>query len=253
MLYFLFLAAISWLAGVLGGLTGTGGIIMPPLMMELFNVDPHLAMAMAQASYVLPSLLAVIMFYRKKQLDWRVAIPMTITGCVCTFLSAGYLKPLLNSTWLSFFFAACVILSGVVMLLRVKPMFAKPIAPPWRAPALLLLGAVVGLLSGITGSGANAVLVPAMVFMGLEILSVLGACQFFAVLSATSGAVGNSLNMSLDYVGLAWMIAGQLYGIWLGVRLAQRMDTEKLKRCVGFVCLFAGLFMMCKALFSALH
>ncbi len=36
-------------------------------------------------------------------------------------------------------------------------------------------------------------------------------------------------------------------GIWLGVRLAQRMDTSVLKKIVGVVCLGAGLFVLFKS------
>ncbi len=43
------------------------------------------------------------------------------------------------------------------------------------------------------------------------------------------------------------MVATQLVGITVGVRLAQRTDTTRLKRIVGFVCLAAGLFMAVRA------
>lgn len=252
MAYLVFLASLSWIAGFLGGLTGTGGIIIPPVLIEFFRVDPHLAMGMAQASYIVPSALAVILFARKGQFDWRVALPMAVTGCLCSFLSAAYLKPLLNPTVLTIFFAFCIMISGGVMLGKTERVLSVPLEPPWRTVVLAFLGGAVGLMAGITGSGSNSILVPAMVFLGLEVLSVLGACQLFAVLSSGAGTLGNVLNMSIDLVEIAWLVAGQLIGIWMGVRLAQKMDTSRLKKCVGIVCFLAGAFIMAKALYGLL-
>ena len=246
--FIVFLALISWIAGFLGGLTGTGGVIMPPLMIELYSVPPHLATAMAQASYVLPSLLATTLFFRHGQLSWRVALPLAVPGLICTFAAAAWLKPLLAESAIGVIFAACVIVSGLSILGRASRRPIRPLAPPWRAPILAVLGGLVGLMSGITGSGSNAVLVPVMVFFGLELLPILAACQCYAVLASLFGTIGNSLNMALDPAAVVAMVATQMLGIWLGVRLAQRLDTAGLKRAIGLICLLAGLFLLAKGL-----
>lgn len=245
--YLGFLAAVSCLAGFLGGLTGTGGIIMPPMMIEFFGIDPHLAMGLAQASYIVPSGLATVLLFRKGHLDWRVALAIAIPGCLFSFLAAGYLKPLMGGALLNLFFALCVVMSGGVMLWKSAAVMEPPLSPPWRVPVLVLLGASVGAMAGVTGSGANAVLVPVMVFFGLEVLSVLAACQFFAAIASAAGTAGNVLNMSFDPAQLGFLIAGQVLGISFGVRLAQQMDTARLKRVVGLVCFLAGLFMFVRA------
>ena len=240
--FHLFAAIISGLAGFLGGLTGTGGIIMPPLMTGLYAVPPHLATGMAQASYFAPSLLASTLFIKKGQMDWRVAVPMALPGLAATFVSAAWLKPLLASSSLKAFFALCILISGLAMIGRAGRRLNQP--PPGRAAVLALLGALVGLMAGITGSGSNAILVPVMTFLGIEILTILAACQFFACLAAFFGFVGNSLNMEIDLTVIAGMVVTQMFGIWAGVTLAQRMDTARLKRAVGLVCLLAGAFMI---------
>jgi uncharacterized membrane protein YfcA len=103
-------------------------------------------------------------------------------------------------------------------------------------------------MSGITGSGSNAVLVPVMVFFGLELLPILAACQCYAVLVSLFGTVGNSMNLAIDPAVIAVMAATQMLGICLGVQLAQRLDTSRLKRVIGLVCLLAGLFLLAKEL-----
>lgn len=245
MLYLSFLTAISGVAGFLGGLTGIGGIIMPPLMTGIYGTPPHVAMGMAQASYVLPSTLAVIMFLRRKQFYWRAALAMSIPGCLLSFFSAGYLKPRIDAGGLTAIFALCIMLSGAVMFRKAAENPIKPAPPGWRLLLLLaFLGGSVGFVAGITGSGSNAMLVPMMTFFGLEMLSVLGACQFFSVLTSASGTAGNILNLEMEPLAVILMAVSQLICIWFGVRLAQRLPTEKLKRYVGVICLLAGLLIL---------
>jgi uncharacterized membrane protein YfcA len=248
MSFLLFLAFISCTAGFFGGMTGTGGIIIPPLLIWLYGISPHVAMAMAQASFVVPSMLAVAMFVRKSQFEWRIAFPIAFSGFVSSFLAAAYIKPRLDGTLLTILFAGCISLAGVSMLRKSSPTARKPLLPPWRGPVLVVLGILVGTLAGITGSGSNAILVPIMVFFGIDILAVLAAGQFFSVLTSSSGTIGNALNMDFNMLEIIVLMISQMIGIWLGVGLAQRMDTERLKKYVGLVCLLTGLFMLYRAL-----
>lgn len=251
LLYLLFLTAISAVAGFLGGLTGIGGIIMPPLMTGLYNIPPHEAMGLAQASYVLPSGLAVIMFLRRKQFNWPAALAIAIPGCLSSFLSAWYLKPRIDAGGLTAMFALCIILSGAVMFRKASARTPQVTTHGWRMLSLLaFLGASVGVVAGITGSGSNAMLVPMMTFFGLEMLSALGACQFFSVLASGSGTAGNILNFNIDFAAIACMTGSQLICIWFGVRLAQRLPTENLKRYVGVICLLAGLLILVRGLMA---
>ena len=247
MLYVAFLAAVSGTAGLLGGLTGIGGVIMPPLMMAFFHVPPHIATSMAQATYTIPSLLAVAMFVRKGQFDRRIALPLAIAGFCFSWLSAVTLKPLLNSGGLSLLFAGCVVVSGFVTLWKPSLTLETPLAPPKRGLVLAGAGALVGTLAGITGSGSNSILVPVMSFLGFDLLKVLAACQMFTVLSSFAGTLGNMRYMDLNFFHIGVMIAAQIVGVNIGVRTAQRTNTVRLRKIVGAVCLSAGLFMAARA------
>lgn len=247
MLYAIVLCGVSALAGLMGGLTGTGGIIIPPIMISLFGTAPAEAMGSAQASYFIPSCLAVLMFLRKRQFDRRVALPLAGPGCLSCFIGANYLKPVFNPSVLTIFFGLCMVVSGLVMLRKWFRTGAREIDPARCGPALMILGGVVGLLSGITGSGSNAILVPTMVYMGLDMLVVLSACQLFSVLAAFAGTIGNTLNLAVNFHDVLWLMVGQIAGIWCGVWLAQRLNTEKLKLYVGVVCTTCGLFIVARA------
>lgn len=245
MLYIVAIASLSCFAGVLGGITGTGGILIPPVLIECFGVSPHIAMGTAQASYVIPSMLAVGMFIRKGQLDKHVAVPLSLSGSVCTFASAAWLKPVLDGGVLTFLLGLCIVTAGVFMLSSVTPAWRVP--PRWRTLCFFCIGGGIGVLTGVTGSGGNAILVPLMVACGVPILTVLAACQAFSILASGFGTIGNLLNGAVDLHDAFWLVIGQLVGIWLGVSIAQRLNTSLLRPAVGIVCLGAGVFVLFKA------
>jgi uncharacterized membrane protein YfcA len=154
---------------------------------------------------------------------------------------------MLNSGGLSLLFALCIVISGAVMLWKSSFTLSRPLRPPKRGIVLALSGAAVGVLSGITGSGSNAILVPLMTFFGFDLLNVLAAGQSFSVLASSAGTLGNLRHMELNFAHIAVKIATQLVGVHIGVRMAQRTDTARLKKIVGVVCLGAGLFMAFRA------
>lgn len=249
LLHFALVSLVAWIAGFVGGLTGLGGVVLAPSLIAFFGAPPHYAMAAAQASFIFSAAMAAVMFIRKGQIDWKLAIPMTLAGCVCAFLTAAYLKPRLAPGVLTGFFAVCVIASGVAML-RKSRAFSGTIRPFPRIVGMTAAGALVGGLAGITGAGSNAMLVPLMVFCGVDILVVLGCCNVYVFVASLAGTVGNVMNMPLDATAVFWLVAGQLAGIWSGVRLAQRMDTGQLKKWVGAVCLLVGLYLFAKSFYA---
>ena len=65
---------------------------------------------------------------------------------------------------------------------------------------------------------------------------------------ALSGTVANFLHGAIDYKVGALMIVIQILGILLGVYMANRMDTMKLRKMVAWVCIFCGGFILVNAI-----
>jgi len=66
--------------------------------------------------------------------------------------------------------------------------------------------------------------------------------------SFLSGSAANFLHGAIDYKVGALMIVIQILGILLGVYMANRMDTTKLRKMVAWVCLFCGGFILVNAI-----
>lgn len=242
------LGLLAIIIGILGGMSGVGGFLMAPVMMEVMGVSAHLAMAMSQATFIVPGILAVKMFASAGNIQWRFALPVSVSGCLFSFFGAWYVKPLQSGSTLSLILGACITLAGFCLLFPPKMRRSVTSAEAERKRAVwIVAGAAVGLVTGIAGSGSNALLVPAMIMAGLEPLAVLGTCHLFSLLASATGTFGNMLSLSMDGLTLVFMTACQMLGVWFGVKIAQQCNVEKLKRWIGGICLASGLFMCLRA------
>ena len=113
---------------------------------------------------------------------------------------------------------------------------------------LFAVGSGVGFVAGLTGAGGPVLSVPIMIALGFPPLIAIGAGQVYSVPVALSGSAANFLHGAIDYKVGALMIVIQILGILLGVYMANRMDTTKLRKMVAWVCLFCGGFILVNAI-----
>ena len=106
----------------------------------------------------------------------------------------------------------------------------------------------MGFVAGLTGAGGPVLSVPIMIALGFPPLIAIGAGQVYSVPVALSGSAANFLHGAIDYKVGALMIVIQILGILLGVYMANRMDTTKLRKMVAWVCLFCGGFILVNAI-----
>lgn len=244
--YTLFLLALAGLVGFSGGMVGIGGIFIPPVMVEFFDASPHVIMGSTQTSFILPCSMAVYMLWRRGQFDGEVVLLLSLPGCVCTFLAARFLKPHLDGLMLSLLLSAAIIAAGFFLLQPVKQ-GKTALSRPARRAALLGLGFLGGFVAGVTGAGSNALMLPILALCGLPLLVNVAACQAYSTLTALFGTWGNLMHGAVDLGDAFWLSIGQMAGIWLGVRVAQRTSTAALTRIMAGVCIASGGFMCVKS------
>lgn len=109
------MAAWGVVVGVLSGITGMGGILIPPFMIALLGLTPHLAMGTSLASFLPAFLLAMRMHHRQGNFRWNLAGPLAGAGAVCVFIGTE-LKALAPGAVLNIFLAALVIVVGAMTL-----------------------------------------------------------------------------------------------------------------------------------------
>lgn len=86
-------------------------------------------------------------------------------------------------------------------------------------PTLLLLGAVVGFVSGLFGIGGGFLMAPILVFMGIPPTVAVASQASHVVASSTSGVISYSSQGAVDYRMGGIMALGGAIGALAGVEL----------------------------------
>ena len=159
--------------------------------------------------------------------DWRFAVADIVTQALEAFLEAPRIGPQL--------FAA----------FRLAWSFTREV-PEVRKPALwmaLLIGAGMGLLSGLVGVGGGIFLTPVLLLMNWsETKTAAGVSALFILVNSAAGLAGNYAQVSiLPAMAAAWIaaaIAGGAVGSLLG---AKRLESVTLRRVLAAVLLLASV------------
>lgn len=116
---------------------------------------------------------------------------------------------------------------------------------PLRIASLIVIGLVIGILSGLLGIGGGSLLVPAMVFLlGMNqhrahgtSLAVIGLTVLFSVLIYNSDS-------QVDWIVAAELAVGGVIGAALGAKIACLLSARKLRRYFGLLLVFIGIRML---------
>jgi uncharacterized membrane protein YfcA len=140
------------------------------------------------------------------------------------------------------------IVVGVVLLFSalrflIDPREAAQTRPP-RRPVALIVGGVLGLLAGLTGTGGGIFLTPLMILARWAPTKTAAATSVvFILCNSTAGLLGNlSATRSFPTFALALAAAAAAIGGAAGSYLgSQRFSPVVIKRLLAAVLLIAGL------------
>ncbi len=217
------------------GHAGASGYIA---VMTLFALAPAEIKPTALALNILVASIGTWQFWRAGHFSWPLFWPFALLAIPSAFLG-GYLNLPTH---------AFKILVGLVLLFSALRFLARPPAEPERAqapsrPVALGVGAGLGLLAGLTGTGGGIFLTPLVIFMRWARTKTASAVSaLFILCNSISGLLGN-LSVTKTFPGFAWPLAlavvfGGTVGSYLGSR---RFPHTAIKRLLAVVLIIAGI------------
>jgi hypothetical protein len=104
----------------------------------------------------------------------------------------------------------------------------------------VLIGAITGFGSAITGTGGPLILVPIIIFLGLPVLTAIGLSRAIQLPIAAFASVGNWLSGNLNFE-LALVVASLLVvGSFAGAMLVPRLPAEPIRKMIALLLVFFG-------------
>ena len=237
------LGVICLLVGLLVGLTGVGGILVPPALILLSGLEPHEAMGTALASFLPLGLAGTIMYRRLGHVDWSQATPFRLGGFAA--LPGAMLNSSINAKPLVILLAVIILFAGFCVL---RPPRAG-VSTYWQGRAgFFFIGAGTAFLAGMTGAGGPVLTIPCMIAAGIAPLTAVGLAMPYQVITALFGTVGNISDGHVDFALLPIICLLEGLGFAIGIALAKRTPTGMLRTLIGCVCCAMGLLLLAREL-----
>jgi uncharacterized membrane protein YfcA len=260
----LLLIALGAGVGFLSGLFGVGGgFLITPLLVFL-NVPPVIAAATGANTVIAASVSGLLSYLRRRQVDFKMGALMLVGGFVGSGASVALVTVLRRIGQIDLVISLLyVILLGVVgaMMLMESLRAIRRLAASGGVAARaklhqhnwlhglpfktrfprsrlyisallpLMIGAGVGVLSGIMGVGGGFLLVPAMIYLlGMPTTLVVGTSLFqIIIVSANVTVLQSWTNQSVDVVLALCLMVGSGVAAPLGAELGRHLGAAEMR------------------------
>jgi uncharacterized membrane protein YfcA len=260
------LALGALVVGVVVGLTGMGGgALMTPMLVIFFGVSPLAAVSSDLVASAVMKPVGSIVHLRNGtvRLDlvrWLClgSVPAAFAGVLVarSFGDGANVEDVIQK---ALGIALIIAASGLFVrsYLRLAERAAhrdgRREADPHRRPEIvvrplptLAVGAVGGLIVGMTsvGSGSLIIIALMMLYPTLRASELVGTDLVQAVPLVASAAIAHILfgDFRLGLTGA--MLVGAIPGAWIGAQLSSRLPSALIRRALGFVLLASALKML---------
>jgi uncharacterized membrane protein YfcA len=232
-LLFLAIGVIALLYSSVGH-AGASGYIAT---MTLFGIAPIVIRPTALVLNILVASIGTFQFWRAGYFSWNLFWPFALLSIPAAYLG-GYLQP--SASLLK-------ILIGVVLLFSAARLLVRRSDPPQTSPpsqpVAISVGAALGFLAGLTGTGGGIFLTPVLLFCRwAHIRQAAAVSALFIWVNSIAGLVGYFTKVraipSLGFVLAAAAIIGGLIGSHLGSR---RFAVRVISLCLATVLVIAGI------------
>jgi uncharacterized membrane protein YfcA len=249
------LLAVSFLVGIVVGLTGMGGgALMTPALVFL-GIPPTAAVANDLVAAAVSKSVGAGVHARAGSPDWRL-VRLLVLGSVPSALVGAFLVHLLGpgeqrEDLLQLAIGVALLLAAASYTLRIYGTIFHGWglgrgSEPGRGWPTILVGAVGGLLVGLTSVGAGSVIMVALVLLhpGLTARRLVGTDLVQAVPLVVAAAVGHVIGTGVDWAVLLPLLLGGPPGTFLGARLATWVPVSAIRRGIVIVLTLTGLSML---------
>ena len=236
------LAALIFIAALLYASVGHAGASGYIAAMALMGIAPATMKPTALMLNIFVALIATFKFYRVGAFSWRLFWPLAITSIPCAYIGGMLTLP-------NHLFKPMV---GLVLIYAAWRAFKTAnqldsIAIRTAAlPILLITGAVLGLLSGLTGVGGGIFLSPLMLlFRWAETKVISGIAAAFILVNSIAGLLGVMSKVIVLPSALPYWVLAAVIGGYIGAEFgSKRLSNPTIRKVLAVVLLIAGAKML---------
>jgi len=225
-----------FIVAVMYSSVGHGGASGYLAVMAFLSVAPEVTRPTALVLNLFVASIGAYQFYRAGYFSWRIFLPFAITSIPFAFIGGMITLP---TNVYKLLLGIVLILAALRLAWKFVPDTEIKQPPIWIC---LIIGALIGLLSGLVGVGGGIFLTPVLLLMNWsETKTAAGVSALFILVNSISGLRGNLAQIEKlpptvwFWIGAA--VVGGLVGSTLG---SKKFDSLMLRRVLALVLAFAG-------------
>lgn len=249
------------LVGIMVGLTGMGGgALMTPMLVFIFKVDPLTAISSDIVASLLMKPVGAAVHFKHGTINGRLVAWLCVGSVPMAFAGAWLISQVPEDVDLEVLLKTTL---GYALLLATVGLFVRALVQMWRNRLPLgegaaeltraevrikpiptvILGAVAGLMVGLTSVGAGSIVVVALLLMypALKASSLVGTDLAQAIPLVAAAALGHLIFGQFSIVVAGSILIGAIPGAYIGARLSSRAPGGLLRRILAIVLLATGL------------
>lgn len=242
----------------LGMIGGGGSVLTVPILVYFFNIEPVLATAYSLFIVGSTSAVGAVQKWAKQEINFKVALTFGLPSLITVYLIRKFLIPaipeviyqdgdfILYKGLLTMVLFALLMITASIGILKPQEI-KRPVLP--QAQGLILLGIVVGVVSGLLGAGGGFIIIPALIFYAsLDIKIAVGSSLLIIALNSLVGFAGDIFHHPINWVTLLSITGLSVSGTFLGNWLSGRLPGSRIKKIFGWFLLLTGTFILAKEL-----
>ena len=165
------------------------------------------------------------LYWKNGHLDFKKFLPFVIASIPMAFIGARF--RLSESTFFIILGGALIISALALIFQTLKSIKSEEMSPNYPTYVTYLLGAGVGLLSGLVGIGGGIFLAPILNHMKWDkSIKIAALASFFILVNSVSSIVGLVTNGTFEFPWIEG--AGLIVAVFIGGQIGIRLSLSKL-------------------------
>ena len=250
--------------GTAVGATGVGGgSLMTPILILFYGISPAVAVGTDLLYASISKAFGVVLHGRRGTVDWKIVGWMSAGSVPAALITLLFLREHTATdsadALIKLTLAVAVILTATFALLQepLLRLIKRGERPGHRGfvernqrVLTVICGVLIGALVTISSVGAGVIgmMLLLILYPAHAPIRLVGSDLAHAVLITGIAGLGHAGLGTVNYSMLGWLLLGAMPGIWIGTRVAFRLNDKTLKRAISGLLIFIGCTMAVKAM-----
>jgi len=247
----LLMIAAGLVTGFLIGLTGMGGgALMTPFLLTVMKFDPILAVGTDLAFAAMTKIIGGVGHHHESKMSLKPVLWMAVGSIPAAILGSQFIlhqtdNRHLIEEFLPNLLGWTLVIVSVIIIARTFRFLGPKKESEVRYPtswALIGIGAIGGLLVGMTSIGGGTVIMALLLlFFSMPLNYMVGLDVMHGALLAIISAFSYIFAGQTDWSSVGLLLVGSLPGVWMGARTVHRINLLLVRGVLGLLVLGAGI------------